>query len=393
MPGSHRRTPPATFRSLAAVAALAAVLAGCAPREEVSDDEARFTPASFADLPGWAGDDHAAALAAFAISCPRLTRMPPGPLGGAADWKRVCDAAASVDPSSPQAARAYFERHFEPLQVSAADGDVEGLITGYYEPELNGSLERSGLYTVPLYRRPPDLVAVDLGRFDEELKGKRIAGRVIGGRLVPYHDRAGIDRGVLKGRDLELVWVDSAADAFFLHIQGSGRVRLRDGTIVRVGYAGTNGHPYSSIGRELIDRGEVPREEMSMQAIRKWLAAHPADGAKLMRTNKSYVFFRELEGPGPLGALGAPLTPGRSLAIDRRRFPLGMPVWLATVLPGDAAQPFRRLMVAQDTGGAIRGSVRADIFWGPGSEAAARAGAMQSPGRYWFLRPRPAAAN
>ncbi len=393
MPRSHHRAAPGSFRSLAAVAALAAILAGCATREDIPDDEARFVPASFADLPGWAADDHAAALATFATSCPRLTRMPAGPLGGASDWKRVCEAAASVDPSSPQAARAYFERHFEPLRVTAADGDPEGLITGYYEPELRGALQRGGRYTVPLYRRPPDLVAVDLGRFDDELKGKRIAGRVVAGRLEPYHDRAGIDRGVLRGRDLELVWVDSAADAFFLHIQGSGRVRLRDGTIVRVGYAGTNGHPYSSIGRELIDRGEVPREEMSMQAIRKWLAARPTEGAKLMRTNRSYVFFRELEGPGPLGALGAPLTPGRSIAIDRRRFPLGMPVWLDTVLPGDGAPPLRRLMIAQDTGGAIRGSVRADIFWGPGSEAAARAGAMQSPGRYWFLRPRSTAAN
>ncbi len=393
MPGSIRRAAPAIFRGLAAVAALVSALAGCTPREKVSDDEARFTPASFADLPGWASDDHAAALSTFVLSCPRLTRIRPGPLGSAADWKRVCDAAGSVHPPSSQTARAYFERHFEPLQVSATDGEAKGLITGYYEPELNGSLQRSGPYNVPLYRRPPELVAVDLGLFGEALKGKRIAGRVIGGRLVPYHDRAGMDQGILKGRDLELVWVDSAVDAFFLHIQGSGRVRLRDGTLVRVGYDGTNGHPYSSIGRELLDRGEIPPEEMSMQAIRKWLAAHPVDGVQLMRTNKSYVFFRELEGPGPLGALGAPLTPGRSLAIDRRRFPLGMPVWLATVLPGAAAQPFRRLMIAQDTGGAIRGSVRADIFWGGGSEAAARAGAMQSPGRYWFLRPRPSAAN
>ena len=182
--------------------------------------------------------------------------------------------------------------------------------------------------------------------------------------------------------------MDSAADAFFLHIQGSGRIRLPDGSIMRVGYAGTNGHPYTAIGRELIARGAVPREKMSMQAIRGWLTANPADGARLMRTNKSYVFFRELTGDGPLGAQGVALTPERSLAVDRRLLPLGLPVWLDTAEPDGT--PFRRLMVAQDTGGAIRGAVRADVFWGPGARAADRAGKMKSPGRYWFLIPRAA---
>ena len=211
---------------------------------------------------------------------------------------------------------------------------------------------------------------------------------MVQGRLIPYHNRHQIERGALRGRKLELVWVDSAADAFFLHIQGSGRIRLRDGSVLRVGYAGTNGHPYTAIGRDLIARGAILREKMSMQAIRDWMSANPAEGAALMRTNKSYIFFRELTGPGPLGAQGVALTPERSIAVDRSALPLGLPVWLDTTLPDGAATPYRRLMVAQDTGGAIKGAVRADVFWGPGARAARMAGAMKSPGRYWFLIPR-----
>lgn len=366
------------------------MLAGCAEDGDraARDAQPRFAPAAFADLPGWAADDHAAALDAFRKSCPRLTKDGAGALGGAAEWRAVCAAAEGVDATSPAAARAFFERNFRPVRVTGADGGADGLITGYYEPELRGARQPGGGFTVPLYVRPPDLVSVDLGRFSDELQGKRIAGRVVEGRLVPYHDRARIERGALEGRGLELVWVDSAADAFFLHIQGSGRIALRGGEVMQVGYAGSNGRPYSSIGRALIERGAIPREDMSMQAIRKWLAAHPAEGAKLMRSNAAFIFFRRLTGPGPIGAFGVPLTPGRSLALDRTRFPLGMPVWLDTVLPEPEAVPLRRLMVAQDTGGAIRGAVRADVFFGPGDRAAALAGAMQSPGRYWFLRPR-----
>jgi membrane-bound lytic murein transglycosylase A len=261
------------------------------------------------------------------------------------------------------------------------------LITGYFEPELRGSRERGGGFTVPLYRRPSDLVAVNHDSFSKELNGQRIAGKVIQGRLVPYYDRSQIERGALRGRNIELVWVDSATDAFFLHIQGSGRIRMRDGSILRVGYAGSNGHPYTAIGRALIKRGAIPRDKVSMQTIQKWLAAHPADGATLMRTNKSYVFFRELTGAGPLGAQGVALTPERSIAVDRRFLPLGLPVWLDTTLPDATNSQFRKLMIAQDTGGAIRGAVRADIFWGFGEYAARMAGAMKSRGRYWFLRP------
>lgn len=359
-------------------------------RPDGAEERPVFRDTAFSALPGWESDDHAAAIPALLQSCLPLEKRGvagfDASFGSAATWRAICAAARTVPQGDRMGARLFFERYFRPASVSGPDG-YEGLITGYFEPELRGARKRQGAFTVPLHLRPQDLVAVNLGRFSEELKGKRIAGRVVQGRLVPYHDRRQIERGALRGRKLELVWVDSAADAFFLHIQGSGRIRLRDGSILRVGYAGTNGQPYTAIGRALIERGAIPREKMSMQAIREWMAANPAEGAVLMRTNKSYVFFRELTGAGPLGAQGVALTPERSIAVDRRILPLGLPVWLDTTLPDAANTGFRRLMMAQDTGGAIRGAVRADVFWGPGARAARIAGAMQSPGRYWFLRP------
>ena len=382
--------PKPVLRFLARLifAAAPLVVLGCAETpEKAQEDRPVFSAVSFADLPGWNTDIHTPALVAFMKSCPPMVRRGVRGYGDVAVWREICKQARTVAANDHQGARRFFERNFYPAAVTGNDGPT-GLITGYYEPELRGARQRSGPFNVPLHVRPPDLVTVSLGRFRDDLKGKQIAGRVVRGRLVPYPDRAGIERGALKNRKLELVWVDSAADAFFLHIQGSGRIRLPDGSIMRVGYAGTNGHPYTAIGRELIARGAVPREKISMQAIRGWLAANPADGARLMRTNKSYVFFRELTGDGPLGAQGVVLTPERSLAVDRRLLPLGLPVWLDTAEPDGT--PFRRLMVAQDTGGAIRGAVRADVFWGPGARAADRAGKMKSPGRYWFLIPRAA---
>jgi membrane-bound lytic murein transglycosylase A len=220
------------------------------------------------------------------------------------------------------------------------------------------------------------------------MKGERIAGRVIDGRLRPYEDRARIEGGALKGRDLEMVWVDDAVDAFFLHIQGSGRVVMEDGSVMRVGYAGQNGHPYVAVGRELIARGVLTKENVSMQSIREWLRANPGEAAGLMNKNPSFVFFRPLDGEGPQGAQGVALTPGRSLAVDRSFVPYGLPVWLDAQDPLDGAARLRRLMVAQDTGGAIRGPVRGDVFWGHGDDAELRAGKMKSPGRYHLLIPR-----
>jgi len=382
------RSPKIRFRRpVIAVGAIAAALSACTQKQPTPPDERPvFENARFADLSGWRTDAHAAALGALIRSCPPMEKRGIPGFGSTADWRAICAEARNIPSGNNNAARRFFERNFEPRAVRGPGGRT-GLITGYYEPELRGARKRTKHFNVPLHLRPDDLVSVNLGRFDKDLKGKRIAGRVVKGILVPYHDRARIERGALLGRKLELVWVDSAADAFFLHIQGSGRIRLRDGNIMRVGYAGTNGFPYTAIGRELIRRGEIPRKNMSMQAIRTWLAAHPAKGTAMMRTNKSYVFFRRLTGPGPLGAQGVALTPERSLAVDRRMLPLGLPVWLETKRPDGA--PFRRLMVAQDTGGAIRGAVRADVFWGPGAGAAEMAGRMKSDGRYWFLVPRP----
>lgn len=394
-----KRTVPPKIRSRGSARVIAVVLAAvsglsaCTQTKQPSDtpDTPVFRDVPYSALPGWATDRHAAAIPALLRSCPPLEKRGARgfekDFGAAAVWQTVCAEARSLTAGDDRAARAFFERRFIPAEVSGRDG-ADGLITGYFEPELQGSRKREGRFNVPLHLRPPDLVAVDLGRFSEELKGKRIAGRVVQGRLIPYHNRRQIERGALKGKKLELVWVDDAADAFFLHIQGSGRIKLRDDTVMRVGYAGTNGQPYTAIGRELIAQGKIPRERMSMQAIRQWMRANPAEGAKLMRTNKSYVFFRELTGAGPIGAQGVALTPERSIAIDRGILPLGLPVWMDTVLPDTAATPYRRLMVAQDTGGAIKGAVRADVFWGPGARAAEMAGKMKSPGRYWFLRPR-----
>ncbi|TNE33326.1 MAG: murein transglycosylase, partial [Alphaproteobacteria bacterium] len=241
--------------------------------------------------------------------------------------------------------------------------------------------------------RPPELVTVDLGNFRSDLKGRRIAGEVKDGRLVPYPDRTEIEEGALEGRELELVWVDSPIDAFFLHIQGSGVVEMDDGTSVRVGYAAQNGHPYYAIGRSLIKSGEIAAEKMSMQAIRDWMEANPEKAADLMRENPSYVFFRLLDGSGPIGAEGIELTPERSLAVDRKWMPLGVPLWLSTtVTPQDApadAKPmlFQHLMMAQDTGGAITGPVRGDVFWGHGDRAYHMAGGMKNEGELWILLP------
>ncbi len=269
-------------------------------------------------------------------------------------------------------------------------------MTGYFEPELKGSLVRDETYNTPIRALPEDLVQVDLGQFRDDLRGRRIAGEVKDGRLVPYADRADIQAGALGEKERVLAWVDSPIDAFFLHIQGSGRIRLPDETVLRVGYAGQNGHPYTAIGRVLIDEGEIPRQRISMQSIRAWLAAHPEDASRVMETNASYIFFRPIDvsdpALGPLGSQGVPLAPERSLAIDPRYHAFGMPIWVETKAPTsssvDDPAVFRRLMIAQDTGGAIRGVVRGDLFFGHGEEAANRAGRMNSPGRFYVLLPR-----
>jgi len=358
------------------------------------EERVALRPVAFGDLAGWTEDDLGAALRPLRRSCEVLLTRPEthvvGIAGTVAVWKPLCRAADAVDERDHAAARRFFEEWFVPHAVSV-DGCREGLFTGYYEPELDGSRERGEHYGVPLLRRPADLVDVNLGDFAEDLAGRRIAGRVENGMLAPYFTRAEIMAGALSGRDLEIAWVDDPIDAFFLHIQGSGRVRLADGDTIRVGYAAQNGHPYFAIGRALIGRGVLTPEAMSMQAIRDWLADNPDEADAVMNLNRSYVFFRELAGKGPIGAQGIALTPRRSLAVDAEFVPYSVPVWLETTVPDPddraRSRAWRRLMIAQDTGGAIRGAVRGDVFWGAGAEAAEIAGRMKSEGRYYLLLP------
>ena len=278
-------------------------------------------------------------------------------------WRELCEAAAALPPEDDTAARRFFETAFIPLSV-ADYGAREGLFTGYYEIELDGSRRRQGRFQTPIYRRPPDLAE------------------------AARYSRAEIEDGALAGRGLELLWVDDPIDAFFLEIQGSGRVLLKNGKTIRVGYDGQNGHSYVAVGRLLVERGIMPRSVVTMPAIRAWMEQHPEAGAALRRDNPSYVFFRELRGEGPVGAEGVVLTTERSLAVDRSFIALGIPIWLETDERFAAADPVRRLVVAQDVGGAITGPVRGDLFWGTGSAAAERAGVMNARGRYYLLLPR-----
>ncbi len=384
------------------------VLAACAPPSipEISPepphaDRLHLRAASFADLPGWGVDRQGDGLRAFLRSCDKLLRRNASAgLGGAIPgtagaWHGACEAAGVRDPRDHLAARLFFEDWFQPYAV-LNNGSETGLFTGYFEPELQGSLTPGDGYDIALYRRPDDLVTVSLGRFREAMAGERIAGRVVDGALLPYPSRAEIDTGALAGQSLELVWVDSAVDAFFLHIQGSGRVRLKDGGARRIAYAASNGQPYLAIGRSLVKRGALEVEEVTMQSIRAWLEANPTDAPAVMRENSAFIFFRWLDGKtaelGPVGAAGVPLLAGRSLAVDRKFLPLGAPLWLAAEAPdGDPLRPdqvLRRLMVTQDTGGAIRGPVRGDVFWGTGRDAGEIAGRMKHQGRYWLLLPR-----
>jgi membrane-bound lytic murein transglycosylase A len=359
----------------------------------------RLTRVTFAALPDWADGDPRPALAAFRRSCDDMRTKPAstslGTYGGTvAAWREACAQAHSVDARDGQAVRRFFETAFTPLQVGA--GDVrDGLFTGYYEPELHGSRTSHGRYRTPVYALPGDLVTVDLSQFPAALSTQRIAGRIDGGKLRPYATRAEIDTDGLKSANA-LFYGDDPIAVFFLHIQGSGRVVFDDGTVVRVAYAGQNGWPYTAIGKTLIAQGAVPREKMSMQAIRDWLRANPEKGRAVMESDASFVFFRELPvGDPKLGAPGAEgpsLTPGASIAVDMKIHPLGAPFYVATRTP-DSRGALRRLFVAQDTGGAIRGPVRADLFFGFGRQAELDAGGMKQNGQLYVLLPNAVAAR
>lgn len=335
-----------------------------------------LTPVGFDRLDGWVEDHPAAVLPALLRSCARLLKepaeMPFGPIGAGidygrvADWRPLCHEAAAIPAGDDAAAREFFETRFVPMAVGDY-GEREGLFTGYFSIELNGSRHRHGPYQTPIYRRPPDLGS------------------------GPRYTRAQIEDGALAGRGLALVWVDDPIAAFFLQIQGSGQVRLDDGHTIRLGFAGQNGFPYVAVGRLLIEQGQMPRDKVTMASIAAWMRAHPKAGAALRRENPSYVFFHELRGDGPIGAERVVLTPERSLAVDRAYIPLGAPIWLDAEERFAPNENVRRLVVAQDTGGAIKGPVRGDLYWGAGNAAGDRAGAMNARGRYYLLLPRPLA--
>lgn len=371
-----------------------------------------FTTTDYTALIGWQDDPMVPAFEAFLKSCDKIVRFRPGrkmpgaKVGGRArDWQPACIAAQALMPEgaqklqaqapSTQVIRQYFEKYFTPFAVTYDDNPM-GKFTGYYEPLLYGSRKQSERYSVPLLARPDELVMVDLGAFRADLKGRRIAGRVVDGRLQPYPDRSAINAGKLKGRTTPIVWVDDPVMAFSLHIQGSGRVQMDDGSMMRVGYAAQNGHPYRSIGRLMVKMGLLKKSEVSMPAIQKWLRDNPDRAHEIMDKNPSYIFLRELSGDGPYGSAGVVLTAKRSLAIDRKHLPLNAPMFLSASHPDPNSRqapsvPLQQLMITQDTGGAIRGGIRGDVFWGFGPEAEEIAGRMAHSGRYYLLLPKPLA--
>jgi len=369
---SVAQTP--ALRVLALV--LVALAGGCAREPVVRIDSFSLTRAEFDELSGWSQDNQVEALGAFVRSCqayrragPERGQKPEAVGGRVGDWLPVCREAEArlAAGESDGAARAFFRERFV-AWLATDNGEPEGLFTGYYIPELRAALRPDEEFRYPIYLQPPEMTGPSAQR--------------------GTFSRAEIEAGALAGRRLELAWADDPVDVFFLHIQGSGRLALPDGRVVGVGYAGGNGHGYVAIGAELVRRGALTPEQVSMQSIRDWLKAHPDQANEVMNLNPSYVFFKPLPGSDIPGAQGVALTAGRSLAVDRRYVPLGAPVWIETEPPLPGTPPLRRLMVAQDTGGAIKGGVRADVFWGFGAAAAVPAGHMKSRGRFVLLLPR-----
>jgi membrane-bound lytic murein transglycosylase A len=353
------------------------------PRAVTLPSGLQLDPVTFADLPDWNRGRQSEALAAFRRSCHKLVSLPgdtpvgpSGIAGQVSDWLAACRSANIIGQDEDDNARLFFQHLFRPYRLSDSSHGDEGLLTGYYLPRVKGSREHQPGYDVPLYRRPPDLVIADDGRLG------RLDG---GGQFRPYYTRAEIDAGALSGKGLELVWLASPIDAFFVSVQGSAEVSLTDGSHMRLGVAANNGQPYTAIGRTLVARGALKSNEVSMQSIVAWMQAHPSQAQALMQSNPRYIFFQEVSGEGPVGAEGVVLTAGRSLAIDPNYLPYGAPVFLDSY---DAkGTPWRRLMLAQDTGAAIKGPLRADVYWGDGEVAEQSAGTMKSPGRFYLLLP------
>ena len=357
----------------------------------ITPDYALLKAASWQDIDGFTTDDLSAAWPAWLQSCSGLKNKVQN---NQALWQTVCTAAQDLNKKNqnkPSTAEIidYYTNYFDVYGTNNADGSSTGLVTGYYEPVLKGSRTKSSQFAYPLYRQPSDLITVDLAELYPELKYKRVRGKLVGNKLVPYATRAQIEAAPSPLSGNELVWIDDIVDVFFLQVQGSGLVKFENGEQMHVGYADQNGQSYNSIGRILIERGELSKDQAGMQGIKNWARNNPAKLRELLNTNPSYVFFTELPAglTGPLGALGVPLTGERSVAVDPKYIPLGAPVFISTTQP-NSTKPLRRLMLAQDTGGAIKGGVRADFFWGAGDEAGKQAGSMKQQGKIWVLLPK-----
>jgi membrane-bound lytic murein transglycosylase A len=357
----------------------------------------QYAPVAWSDIAGWSEDDQLQAYHAFRLSCKPISaqREPPADLKALGTSLRdPCRAARAIDISDGARAKAFFETHFVPLRISRI-GEDDGFVTGYYEPVIDGSRTQTDVYTVPVYRRPSNLFVRGFKQDAASLPNKGQVFRKIGRRkLVPYYDRAQIEDGAIAGRGLEICWLKSQTDLLFAQIQGSARVRLEDGSTIRINYDAHNGYPYTAVGRLLIDRGIIPKEQMSMQKIREWMDQNP-DGAKeLRRQNQSYVFFREVplsDKDEAVGAQGVPLTPGRSIAVDKALHVYGTPFFIEGALPIESEQsktPFHRLMIAQDTGSAIVGPARADLYFGAGANAGKVSGRLRHNARFVILIPK-----
>lgn len=363
-----------------------------------SSPKPMFRVVSFKHLPGWEAADLKKSLAAFQTSCRAFIKQDPEQIVGtddiqlqAKDWHPACQTALKIDSRAEHEAKNFFQEWFAPVEFYK-DKPLNGLFTGYYMPLIKGSYTQSAEFNVPIYEVPKDLITIDLGLFVPHLKNRKIVGRLAGDKVVPYYTREQINKGAIKQKAKVLLWMHSPIDRLFLEIQGSGIIELDDGSRLFIGYDGQNGAPYTAIAGVLIKKGVMTRDNASMQAIKRYLEAHPEQMDPVINQNKSFVFFRKLKLEGALGSQGVALTPGYSLAIDRQWIPMGAPLWLSTTRPDsndpNVNKPMQRLMVAQDTGGAIKGKIRGDVYWGGGDKATAIAGHMKNPGHYWLLLPR-----
>jgi membrane-bound lytic murein transglycosylase A len=373
---------------------------GCSqtPVRKSAENQPLLTHIDLNDLPGWGKDSIEKALIPLKKSCAKIMRKSPNsPMGNfnftgtTSDWIDPC-SALPIKGSDNETMRRYLAAHFEAYKLTE-QVNTEGLITGYFEPILKGSLLKTAKFSTPIYPLPKDLILVSLGNWRTRFRGERIAGKIVNGRLKPYFSRQAIRKGALSSHTTPILWLENDIDAFFLHIQGSGRVSFSDGSELRIGYAGHNGHAYVAIGKHLTKSGAIKKQDISLQSIKHWLLQNPQKKHSIMDLNNSYIFFRKIDGSGPIGAQGVPLTAGRSLAVDRKFLPLGLPIWLNADYLDENGKLLQRLMVSQDTGGAIKGLVRGDVFWGSGEKALALAGPMKAWGEFYVFLPKSIAVS